>query len=97
MTQTIEEQNEQEPQPEVTLQDTYQMFYILVHQTQEMHPGKCLAFPLSLFKVLPKNLKMNFQQKDNKLHVWIPEKPSDRKKTGGKIIYPETLVINPFN
>lgn len=80
---------DQEPEPkeeikegsaEVTLQDVYVLFYLLVKQSQQQRPGTQMAFDLKVFKNLPKQIKVDFQQKDGKLLAWIPEKKKDREK-----------------
>lgn len=75
-----EELSLEEGSAEVTLQDVYVLFYLLVKQNQHQNPGTQMAFDLKAFKNLPKQIKVNFQQKDGKLYAWIPEKKKDRKK-----------------
>ena len=75
----------------VTLQDTYKMLYVLVKQSQNQHPGSVMSFDLKAFKCLPKNLKLNFQQKDGKLFVWIPEKRDRKKKSN--LLFPRREII----
>ena len=80
----------------VTLQDIYKMFYILLRQNQLQRPGSKMSFDLRVFKSLPKNLKVNFQQSYGRLFVWIPSKPKDRKKLKkSKLFLPTHKIINP--
>ena len=63
----------------------YVLFYLLVKQSQEQQkklgkPDTQMAFDLKVFENLPKQIKVNFQQKDGKLLAWIPEKKKDREK-----------------
>lgn len=94
-----EPENTEEPKLEleegsakVTLQDVFKMFYILLRQSQLLKPSSKMSFPLGAFKNLPKNLKVNFQQKNGRLFVWIPEKPKDRKKKS-KLFLPDHRII----
>lgn len=64
----------------MTLQDIYAMFYVLVRQNQKVNPGSKMSFDLNVFKTLPKQPKIYFEQKHGRLFAWIPEKPSDHKK-----------------
>lgn len=84
----------EEGSAEVTLQDVYVLFYLLVKQNQKQNPGTQMAFDLRVFKNLPKKLKVNFQQKDGKLLAWIPEKKKDREKKS--LLYlPTHEIIKP--
>lgn len=74
-----EELNLEEGSAKVTLQDVYVLFYLLVKQNQQRNPGTQMAFDLRVFKNLPKNLKVDFIQKDGKLLAWIPDKKKDRE------------------
>lgn len=84
--------NLEEGSAEVTLKDVYVMFFILLKQSQAIKPGSKLSFPLSAFKNLPGQIKVNFQKKDGRLFAWIPEKPKDRKKVS-KLIFPNNRII----
>ncbi len=84
--------NLEEGSAEVTLKDVYVMFYIMLKQSQTLKPGSKLSFPLSVFKNLPKNIKVDFQKKNGRLFAWIPEKTKVRKKTS-KIIMPKNRII----
>ncbi len=80
-----EELKLEEGSAEVTLQDVYVLFYLLVKQNQEQQeklgkPDTQMAFDLKAFKNLPKRAKVCFQQKDGKLLAWIPKKRKGRKK-----------------
>ena len=76
----------------VTLEDVYKMFYILLRQSQDLKPGSKMSFPLGTFKNLPKHLKVNFQQKHERLFAWIPSKPKDFKKKS-KLALPTHKII----
>lgn len=90
-----EELNLEEGSAQVTLQDVYILFYLLVKQNQQQNPGTQMAFDLKVFKSLPKQIKVNFQQKDGKLLAWIPEKKKDRKKKS--LLYLPKDKIITFN
>lgn len=79
---------------EVTLQDIFKMFYILLKQNQYLHPGSKMSFDLNAFKALPKKLKVNFIREHGRLFAWIPEKPKDRKKKS-RLYLPEHRIITP--
>ena len=84
----------EEGSAEVTLQDIYAMFYIMVKQNQTVRPGSKICFNVKAFKNLPKKVSLNFQRVGNKLQVWIPEKPKDRQKKP-EIIVPTYDIITP--
>ena len=98
-----EPENTEKPEPELnleegsakmTLQDIYAMFYILVKQSQNLHPGSKMSFDLRVFKTLPKKPQIWFEKKDGRLFAWIPEKPKDRKKlTKSKLFLPDNRII----
>ena len=97
VTQEPEEKDElnlEEGSAEVTFQDVYVMFYILLKQNQKLHPGSKMSFDLNAFKNLPKNIKVDFQRKHGRLFAWIPEKPKDRKKKS-KLFLPDHTIITP--
>ena len=87
--------NLEEGSAEVTLTDVYAMFYILVKQSQKLHPGSKMAFNLSAFKNLPKKAAINFLREGKKLYVWIPGKQKDRKKKKSGLILPRHTIITP--
>lgn len=84
----------EEGSAEVTLQDVYAMFYLMVRQNQNLRPGSKLQFDIRAFFNLPKKVSLNFQRVNNNLQVWIPEKPSERKKVS-RIIVPTYDIITP--
>lgn len=83
--------NLKEGSAEVTLTDVYAMFYLLIKQNQMVHPGSKMSFDLKAFKNLPKKVAVNFLREEGRLYAWIPEKPSDRKKS--KLILPQHNII----
>lgn len=84
----------EEGSAKMTLQDIYAMFYILVKQSQNLHPGSKMSFDLRAFKTLPKKPQIWFERKDGRLFAWIPEKPKDRKKlTKSKLFLPDNRII----
>lgn len=85
----------EEGSAEMTLQDIYAMFYVLVRQSQKQKPGSKMSFPLEVFKTLPKKPQIHFERKDGRLFAWIPSKPKDRKKLKGNIIFPNHEIIIP--
>lgn len=86
-----EELNLEEGSAEVTLTDVYAMFYLMLKQNQKLHPGSQMSFDLKAFKTLPKKVAINFLREKGKLLAWIPEKPSDRKKS--KLFLPEHRIV----
>lgn len=78
---------------DMTLQDIYAMFYILVRQSQTVKPGSKMSFPLEAFKTLPKKPAIYFERKHGRLFAWIPEKPKDRKKPKSKLYLPTHKII----
>ena len=94
----MEDNNEiklEEGSAEVTLQDVYVMFYLLVKQNQELNPGTQMSFPLEAFKNIPKKLGIHFQQKHGRLFVWIPSKRKDREKKKSCIYIPKNKIVTP--
>lgn len=89
-----EELKLEEGSAEVTLQDIYMMFYVLLKQNQQLHPGSKMSFDLNVFKSLPKRLKVNFVREHGRLFAWIPEKPKDRKKKS-TLYLPEHKIVTP--
>lgn len=84
----------EEGSAKITLKDIYAMFYILVKQSQHLHPGSKMSFDLRVFKTLPKKPQIWFENKDGRLFAWIPEKPKDRKKlTKSKLFLPDNRII----
>ena len=89
-----EKLNLEEGSTEITLKDIYVLFYILVKQSQKLHPGSKMSFDLRVFKNLPKKIKVHFERKHGRLFAWIPSKLKERKKKsniiliGGKVITP---------
>ena len=79
---------------EVTLQDVYLMFYILLKQNQRLHQGGKISFDLRAFKNLPKEIKVNFQQKHGRLFAWVPETPKDQKKKSN-LHLPDHRIVTP--
>lgn len=77
----------------MTLQDIYAMFYILVRQSQELKPGSKMSFPLEVFKTLPKKPQIYFENKHGRLFAWIPTKPKDRKKKSKLHLPPKQKII----
>jgi hypothetical protein len=75
---------------EVTLTDVYAMFYLLLKQNQQLHPGSRMMFDLKAFKNLPKKVAINFlaDKEAGKLLAWIPEK---RKRS--KLVLPQHKII----
>lgn len=88
------ELNLEEGSADMTLQDIYAMFYVLVRQNQINNPGSTMCFPLEVFKTLPKKPQIYFEKVDGKLYAWIPSKPSDRKKKS-RLILPEHEIVTP--
>jgi hypothetical protein len=84
----------EEGSAEVTLQEVYAMFYLLVKQNQQLNPGSKMAFDINAFKTLPKKVCVNFQREGDKLLAWIPGKPKDRKKKS-KLFLPDKRIIIP--
>lgn len=84
----------EEGSAEVTLQDVYAMFYLLVKQNQLLNPGSKMAFDINAFKTLPKKVAVNFQREGNRLYAWIPGKQKDRKKKSN-LFLPDTTIIAP--
>lgn len=90
-----EEIQQNDGSAKVTLEDVYKMFYILIRQAQELQPGVKLSFPLGVFKTLPKQIKVNFQQKSGRLFAWIPEKRNRQPKKKSKLALPSHEIITP--
>lgn len=89
------ELNLEEGSAKVTLQDIYVMFYILLKQSQRLHPGSKISFDLNAFKSLPKKVAVHFERKHGRLFAWIPGKPKDRKKKSSRLILPGNRIITP--
>lgn len=72
------------PLGNVTLEDVYKMFYVMLKQFQEANSQNGefvkMGFPVELFNMLPKNLIVDFMQEGDHLFAWVPETPSQRKK-----------------
>jgi len=83
----------EEGSAKVTLTDVYAMFYLMLKQSQKLRPGSRISFKLNAFKILPKKVAINFLADKEKglLYVWIPGKPSDKKKN--KLVLPEHNII----
>ncbi len=91
-----EKLNLEEGSANMTLKDVYVLFYILVKQSEQVHPGSKMSFDLRVFKNLPKKISVSFEKKDGRLFVWIPKKPKDRKKlTKSRLFLPNHEIINP--
>ena len=79
---------------DVTLEDVYKMFYILLRQSQSLKPGSKMSFPLGVFKTLPKKVKVNFLRKDGRLFAWIPEKRKNLNKKKSALYLPDHITRN---
>lgn len=95
--QTPEKPEEQELNLEkgsvkLTLKDVYVLFYILVRQNQNLHPGSKMSFDLRVFKNLPKKVVIHFERKHGRLFVWLPGKQKDRKKKSGLYLPPDKII-----
>ena len=77
----------EEDSAEITLEDCYKMLYVLVRQSEAIAPGSRMSFDLKVFKTLPKKVVLNFLQKDGRLFIYTPEKPSDRNKKSKSRLY----------
>lgn len=58
---------------DITLNDIYAMFYVLVRQNKAQGKDNVMSFPLGVFKTLPKSPQLSFINKDGCLIVDIPE------------------------
>lgn len=80
---------------EMTPQQVNILFYLLVKQNQELHPGSKMSFPLQVFKNLPKELAIHFERKHGRLFAWIPSKRKDRERKSSNIYIPKNKIITP--
>lgn len=80
----------EEGSADITLQDIYVMFYVLLKQNQKLHPGSKMSFDLRVFKNLPKKIAVNFEKKHGRLFAWIPFK---REKPKSKLHLPPKNII----
>ena len=83
------ENKQEEP---MTLEDVYKLFYVLVAQNQQQHPGTQMSFDLKIFNNLPKNLKLNFEKKSGRLFVWIKRKKEKKKSS---LYLPTHKIVTP--
>lgn len=78
----------------VTLEDVYKMFFILLRQSQSLKPGSKVSFPLNVFKTLPNKIRVNFLRKDGRLFAWIPEKRKNLNRKKSVLYLPDHITRN---